>query len=147
MKNFSFILSLLIMITMVSCDNGKKPTPGPDEPQVTHTITLDFEKAIPYHTEVSAEVTLHQWDVDTKSFVDSLITFDLTESNYRFNITSNAKSSLDRCQVSYINLSNEAQSYQAKFGSDAGDDKSVTTAFDKDKTYSWNDNAKYMVLQ
>ena len=45
MKKFSFILSLLIMITMVSCDNGKKPTPGPGEPQVTHTITLDFEKA------------------------------------------------------------------------------------------------------
>lgn len=151
MKKLSYILSLLVMTLMVSCNDDPTPTPTPSDdpetPQVLHTITLDFEKAIPYHTNVSAQVTLREWNAESKNFVDSVIVFDLNEVDFRFDITSNDKSMLTDCVVAYRNLSQEDKSYQAKFGREEGDDKSETTYFDRNKTYAWNDNAHYMVLQ
>lgn len=139
------VIILFAITAMLTTSCGDKPQP--QEELVQHTITLDFSAAFPYHTEVAASVCLHEWDPETETFIDKVINCTIGENNPIYSITSNSFSTLYDCNVSYINLFNESVNVHAPFGSDAGDDKAYETAFNCDKVYYWNDNAKYMVLR
>lgn len=143
-KSSSILAVIVIAITaLLATSCGDKP----QQELVKHTITLDFAAAFPHHTEVAASVSLHEWDPETEAFRDTVINCNIDENNPTVSITSNCLSSLYDCNVSYINLSNDHVNVHAKFGSEAGDDKTYETEFNMDKTYYWNDNAQYMVLR
>ena len=139
------VLIVFVITTLLITSCGDKPQPQ-DEP-TQHTITLDFTNAFPHHTEVTASVSLHEWNPETKTFIDTVILCPIDEGNSIYSISSNSNSTLYDCYVSYINLLDESVNVHAPFGSDAGDDKAYETAFNCDKVYYWNDNAKYMVLR
>lgn len=139
----TLIVVAIIAVITVSC--GDKP--NPQEELTQHTITLDFTAAFPHHTEVAASVKVHEWNPETGEFVDKTVNCEISESHSTCLITSNSNSMLYDCYVSYIDLSNTPYSKHAKFGSMDGTDKTYEIAFDRDKTYYWNDNAQYMVLR
>lgn len=145
-KNSSIPVAILFVITaLLTTSCGDKPQP--QEELVQHTITLDFTAAFPHHTEVAASVSLHEWDPETETFIDTVINCTIDENNPTYSITSNSISTLYDCYVSYINLFNESVNVHAPFGSSAGNDKTYEIAFNSDKVYYWNDNAQYMVLR
>ncbi len=139
------MVAFFAITAMLTTSCGDKPQP--QEELVQHTITLDFTEAFPHHTEVTASVSLHEWDSEADAFVDKIIDCVIDENNSIVTITSNSLSKLYDCNVSYINLFNDPVNVHAPFGSSSGDDKTYETAFNCDKVYYWNDNAKYMVLR
>lgn len=134
------------MVLFLAAACTKEPA---DEPATleTHTICLNFEKAYPHHSSVSARLIVNEWIDSLDNFVKHDFLCDISEGVPRCSYTYNSKSTISDCVLEYDNISNEHKTFNVRFGSSDGTDKTETITFTQDRTYSWNDNAAYMVLQ
>lgn len=148
MKKMSFrLLAISAMALLLSAACTKEPADGPNHSLEMHTICLDFENAFPHHSEVSARLTINEWSDSLDAFIKHDIQCDISDSVRTCSYTYNSKSTISDCVLEYFDFSHYHKTFSVLFGSWQGDDKVGTVAFDQDRTYKWNDNATYMVLQ